>query len=71
MSEGTRADAAQARGAMGLVARLRSPALVRFAKDPSARLGAVLLGAIVLFALVGPWVIPHDPLASDFRCGAM
>src|SRR6185503_6305362 len=45
---------------------LMSPALARLLRDRSARLGLYLLGAVVLFALVGPLVIPHDPLASDF-----
>jgi len=42
------------------------PVLARYLRDPSARLGLVLLSALVLFALLGPLVIPHDPLTSDF-----
>jgi ABC-type transport system substrate-binding protein/ABC-type dipeptide/oligopeptide/nickel transport system permease subunit len=43
-----------------------SPVLARLLGDRSARLGLALLGALVLFAAVGPLVTPHDPLASDF-----
>lgn len=49
-----------------LPARGRSPVLARLYADRSARLGLWLLAALVLFAIVGPLVIPYDPLASDF-----
>jgi ABC-type dipeptide/oligopeptide/nickel transport system permease subunit/ABC-type transport system substrate-binding protein len=42
------------------------PVLARFWRDRSARLGAILLCAIVLFAIVGPLIIPYDPTISDF-----
>jgi ABC-type dipeptide/oligopeptide/nickel transport system permease subunit len=32
--------------------------------------GAALVGLVVAFAVVGPWIAPHDPLASDFARGA-
>lgn len=44
----------------------RYPTLGRLLYDKPARLGLVLLVALVLFALVGPWLIPYDPLESDF-----
>lgn len=43
-----------------------SPTLARLLVDRQARLGLVLLGGLILFAVVGPLVIPYDPLASDF-----
>lgn len=46
--------------------RVRSPVLGRLLRDRSARLGLLLLAAILLFAIVGPLVLPHDPLTSDF-----
>jgi ABC-type dipeptide/oligopeptide/nickel transport system permease subunit/ABC-type transport system substrate-binding protein len=38
----------------------------RFARDRAALGGAVLVGLLALAAIVGPWVLPWDPLASDF-----
>ncbi len=36
----------------------------------SARLGAALVGLLVLFVLIGPLVAPHDAYTSDFVNGA-
>jgi len=44
----------------------RSPVLARFLADRSARLGVWVLGALVVFALLGPLVLPFDPNVSDF-----
>lgn len=41
----------------------------RLRRHPSARVGATLLVALVLFALLGPVVAPADPLTSDFVHG--
>ncbi len=43
--------------------------LRRFTGNRSAVVGAALVGAIVLFAIVGPILSTHDPLASDFVNG--
>ena len=42
----------------------------RFWKNRGARIGVLLVGLLVVFALVGPLVSHHDPYASDFRGGA-
>lgn len=42
----------------------------RFWKNRGARLGVVLVGLLVAFALVGPLLSHHDPYASDFHGGA-
>lgn len=38
----------------------------RFASDRQAVAGVGLAVALALFALAGPWVLPHGPLESDF-----
>ena len=40
--------------------------LARLLRDRSARLGLVVLAALVLFALLGPVVWPYDATTSDF-----
>ncbi len=49
-----------------MVARAARPVLARFLRDRSARLGLIVLGALVVFALLGPLVWPFDALTSDF-----
>lgn len=41
-------------------------ALLRFRRNRPAMVGLGIVAALVVFAIAGPWVIPHDPLASDF-----
>ena len=41
----------------------------RFVRNRSARLGAAVVGALVLFAVLGPLVASHGPLESDFVHG--
>lgn len=38
-------------------------------KNRSAVIGVVIVSALLLFALVGPWLSGHDPYASDFVRG--
>lgn len=45
-------------------------ALARFRKSRAGAVGVALVGALVLFALVGPALASHDPYASDFARGA-
>lgn len=40
-----------------------------FWRQRGARAGVVLTGALVVFAVVGPWLGGHDPNASDFVRG--
>lgn len=40
--------------------------LRRFRKNRAAMLGLAIVAFMAAFAIVGPWVIPHDPTASDF-----
>lgn len=35
------------------------------AENPVTLVAAALFGLFVLMALVGPWIVPHDPLASN------
>ncbi len=42
----------------------------RFWKNRGARVGAVFVAMLVLFALVGPFFAKHDPYVSDFVNGA-
>jgi ABC-type dipeptide/oligopeptide/nickel transport system permease subunit len=39
-------------------------------RSSATRIGAAIVVAVALFAVVGPWVAPHDPYASDFIHGA-
>jgi peptide/nickel transport system permease protein len=48
---------------------LSSPALRTAYHNGSARVGVALVGALVLFAIVGPVIASHDPFASDFVRG--
>ncbi len=41
----------------------------RLARSPSAIAGAVILAALALFSLAGPWFAAHGPLESDFVHG--
>ncbi len=34
-------------------------------ENPVTKVAAILFTAFVLLALVGPWIVPYDPLASD------
>jgi peptide/nickel transport system permease protein len=43
--------------------RLRSPTLGRALRSGRTRIGLVLTGSVVLLALVGPLLAPHDPSA--------
>jgi len=38
-------------------------------QNTSARLGLVLVGLLVVFAAVGPWIAEHDPYTSNFARG--
>lgn len=42
----------------------------RVLRSAQVRLGAALVGAVALFALLAPWLSPHDGLTSDFTRGA-
>jgi len=44
-------------------------ARARFAKNRSAVAGAAIVGALLAFSVVGPWVARHDPFESDFAHG--
>jgi ABC-type dipeptide/oligopeptide/nickel transport system permease subunit/ABC-type transport system substrate-binding protein len=46
--------------------RSKSPALRHFVKDRAAMLGLAIVVGLTLFAVVVPWLLPHDPNASDF-----
>jgi ABC-type dipeptide/oligopeptide/nickel transport system permease subunit len=35
----------------------------------TTRIGAALVGLLLLFAVIGPWIAPHDPNASNFASG--
>lgn len=47
--------------------RDRRRALQAFLRNPTAMIGLILLSAIVLAALIAPWVYPGDPLAMVGR----
>ena len=47
----------------------RADAGVRFLRNRSARLGAAIVAALVLFAAFGPLAASHGPLESDFVHG--
>jgi ABC-type dipeptide/oligopeptide/nickel transport system permease subunit len=40
------------------------------ARSSATRIGAGIVIAVTLFAIVGPWIAPHDPYVSDFVRGA-
>jgi ABC-type dipeptide/oligopeptide/nickel transport system permease subunit len=44
-----------------------SPLRRRLAGDRFFQLGLVLVAAVVLAALLAPWLAPHDPLTGDLR----
>lgn len=44
-------------------------ARARLLQSRTAWLGALMVAALVAFALIGPWTIGHDPLESDFVRG--
>ncbi len=48
----------------------RSTGLTRLARSSQARLGAALVGVVMAFALVAPWLTANDGLTSDFERGA-
>ncbi|MET0411972.1 MAG: ABC transporter permease, partial [Polyangiaceae bacterium] len=35
------------------------------ARNKLASLGLAALGVLILLAIVGPWLVPHDPLATE------
>ena len=41
-------------------------ALRRFRRNRPAMVGLGIVGALAVFAIAGPFVLPHDPLTSDF-----
>lgn len=45
----------------------RSAAWKRVFRDPAATVAAIFLFAIVLAAVLAPWIAPHDPYASNMR----
>ncbi|HQY62996.1 MAG TPA: ABC transporter permease [Polyangiaceae bacterium] len=42
----------------------------RVLRNAQVRLGAALVGAVALFALLAPWFSPHDGITSEFSRGA-
>lgn len=42
---------------------------MRLVASRSAAVGAAIVGLLVIFALIGPWMAHHDPLESDFIRG--
>ena len=44
-------------------------ASARFRRNRAAMLGAALVLALVVFALIGPLLATHDPYTSDFARG--
>ncbi len=47
-----------------------TPAVARLAKSAEVRLGLALVGSLVVFSVVVPWISPHDGLTSDFEHGS-
>lgn len=43
-----------------------SDVLRRFQRNRPAMIGLGMVALLAIFAIAGPWVIPHDPNASDF-----
>jgi peptide/nickel transport system permease protein len=37
----------------------------RLLRDPAALLGAVIVAAVLLIAVIGPWIAPQDPTTQD------
>lgn len=44
----------------------KASALARLARTPSAMVGAGIVAAFALVALLAPWIAPYDPNASDW-----
>src|SRR5437868_12824007 len=64
-------SAAGSSAARGPIARITAQlwdaeATRRFRKNRPAMIGLGMVCALALFAIAGPWLIPHDPNASDF-----
>jgi ABC-type dipeptide/oligopeptide/nickel transport system permease subunit/ABC-type transport system substrate-binding protein len=53
-------------GRGGAPSRDSNQAMRRFRRSRPAMVGLVIVALLALFALLGPLVLPHDPLASDF-----
>jgi peptide/nickel transport system permease protein len=53
-----------------LIRVLDARARRRFWKNRGARVGVWLVAALVVFAVVGPFLAQHDPYVSDFTTGA-
>ena len=47
-----------------------SPRLLRLLSSSQVRLGAGLVGVLVVFSIVAPMVSSHDAITSDFERGA-
>ena len=46
-----------------------SRALTRFRRNKGAVAGLVIVASLVLFSVLGPWLVPHAPNAPDFELG--
>jgi len=46
---------------------VRSTALRRIFRDPIAALAALFLVAVIVAAILAPWIAPYDPYASNMR----
>ncbi len=47
--------------------RARAVLRARWQRDPFFRLGVVLVAAVLVAALLAPWLAPHDPLRGDLQ----
>jgi len=47
--------------------RVRSTALKRIFRDPAAAAAALFLFAIIVAAIIAPWIAPSDPYANNLR----
>lgn len=47
-------------------AMIMTPGARRFLDNRTAVVGLAIVSALTLFSIFGPWVLPHDPNASDF-----
>jgi ABC-type dipeptide/oligopeptide/nickel transport system permease subunit len=57
-------------GARGVVGRIGAGRPYQAARSSGPfRAGLVMVGLLVLLAVVGPWLAPHDPYTSDFVRG--